>query len=134
MSRSVIYTVNQSIQTVPDGGAVSLGTIVRRYGCNLGLSGNAIVADGIGYYSIDASIVTTPTAAGNITATLFRNGVAIPGATATMSVSTVGNTVTLSIPTEIRECCSGQGIASITCVLTGQASNVSNVAIRVAKD
>lgn len=134
MSRSVIYTVNQSVQAVPDGGAVSLGTIVRRYGCNLGLSGNAILVDGIGYYAIDASVVVTPDAVGNITATLFRNGVAIPGATATGSVSTVGNTVTLNIPTEIRESCCGQGMASITCILTGQASSVSNVAIRVAKD
>ena len=134
MSKSAIYTVNQSSQSVEPTGVVNLGSIVRRYGCNLNLSGNSILVDGVGYYSIDCNVVATIPTAGTLTATLFKNGVAIPGATASADTAADGDVVTLPISIMIRESCSCNDASSITCVLTGVASTVSNISMRVVKD
>jgi len=133
MSRSGIYTVNSTTQTVADGGAVSLGSVIRRYGCDCQLSGNAILLVGAGYYDISVAIVAAPTAAGDLTATLFKDGVEIPGATATATAVAAGDFVTLPLLPLVRQVCCGSS-GSITCVLTGAASEVSNVAFKVIKE
>lgn len=133
MSRSAIYTVNASTQSVADGGAVSLGSVVRRFGCDCQLSGNAILLDSPGYYDVTATIVAAPTAAGDLTATLYRDGVAVPGATATATATAAGDFVTLVLPPLVRLVCCGSS-AALTCVLSGVASDVSNVAIKVVKE
>ena len=57
----------------------------------------------------------------------------LTGATATGSVSTAGNPVTLPIQTTIREGCGCDGGTALTVVLVSGASTVSNVALRVEK-
>lgn len=134
MSKSAIYTANSSAQNVAINGVISPGTVVRRFGPNLTLSGNAIQVDGAGYYNIEASITAAPTAAGNVTITVFKDGVAIPGATATQSTTTANNPVNISISSLVREFCSCcDGLSNLTFVLTGTASAVSNVAIVIEK-
>ena len=134
MSKSAIYVANTSAQNVAVNGIIAPGTIIRRFGPNLGLSGNAIQIDGAGYYDIEASITAAPTAAGNVTVTVFKDGVAIPGATATQSTTAANNPVNISISSLVREfcpCC--DGLSNLTFVLTGTAAAVSNVAIVVEK-
>lgn len=130
-SKSAIFTANTNPQTVPVGGTLALGSIVRRYGGNLNLNGNSITINGCndaGYYDVKASITAAPAAAGTVTATLFRNGVAVPGATASAAVTTAGNPVNLSIVALVREFCCGDDSA-LTLVLTGATATVSNVAV-----
>lgn len=134
MSKSAIYTVNNSAQNVAVNGVINLGSIIRRFGPNLTLSGNAIQVCGAGYYDIDASITLAPTAAGNVTVTVFKDNIAIPGATATTSVDTVNNPVNLSICALLREpceCC--ESVNNLTFVLTGTAASVTNTAVVVEK-
>jgi len=134
MSKSLIYTANTSAQSVALNGIINPGTVVRRFGPNLNLSGNAIQIDGGGYYSIDASFIAAPTAAGNVTITAYLNNVAIPGAVATASVETENNPINLSINAVLREpcqCC--EGISNLTFVLTDTAATVSNSAVVVEK-
>ena len=134
MSKSAIYIANTSAQNVAVNGIINPGTIIRRFGQNLGLSGNAIQIDGAGYYDIDVSITAAPTAAGNVTVTMLKDGVAIPGATATQSTTAANNPVNLSISSLVREfcpCC--DGLSNLTFVLTGTAASISNVAIVVEK-
>jgi len=134
MSRSAIYTVNQSAQNVAVNGTLNLGSVIRRFGPNLTMSGNAIQISGAGYYDIDASITLAPSAAGNVTITAFVDNVAIPGATVTGSVATANDPVNLSLSSLFREgcpCC--EGLSNLTFVLTGTAASVTNVAIVVEK-
>ena len=129
MAKSALYTVNNSTQTVPVDGAINLGTIVRRFGYNLDLSGNAIKLDGAGYYELDASVTLEPSAAGEVTLTAYLNGIALSGATASETVATEDTPVNLSICALIREgcpCCNSN--SNITFVLTGTESNVTNIA------
>ena len=134
MSKSAIYTVNQSAQNVAVNGIINLGTIIRRFGPNLDLSGDAIMLNGAGYYDIDASMTLAPTAAGNVTITAYKDNVAIPGATATEAVATANDPVNISISSLVREscpCC--EGLSSITFVLTGTAASVTNAAVVIQK-
>ena len=129
--KSAIFTANTTAQTVAVGGTLSLGSIIRRYGCDLNLNGSSITINGCndaGYYDVKASVTAAPTAAGTVTVTLFRNGVAVPGATASAAVSTAGNPVALPIAALVREFCCGDDSA-LTLVLSGAASTVSNVAV-----
>lgn len=135
MSKSAIFTANTASQAVAVGGTLALGSIVRRYGCDLNLNGNSITINGCndaGYYDVKVSVTAAPTAAGAVTVTLFRNGVAVPGATATAAVSTAGNPVALPIVALVREFCCGDDSA-LTLVLTGSTATVTNVAVVVER-
>ena len=132
MSRSAIYVANSFNQTIDVDGLIGLGSVIRRFGPNLSLAGNAIQATGQGYYDLDASITVTPSAAGTVTVTAYANGVAIPGATASETVAETDTTVNLSIDALYRLICPCEDI-NITFVLTGAASVVNNIAVEVNK-
>lgn len=130
--KSLIYTAMQTPTAVAVGGIIPLGTIVRRYGCNCNLNGNGIAINGQGYYDVDVSVEAVPDAAGTVTVQLLKDGVAVPGATAAATVAAVANTVTLAFPATVRlGCCSTGSV--LTLLLTGAASTVNNVALRVQR-
>lgn len=131
MSRSLIQTANQSAQAAAAGGIIGLGSTQRRFGCNLRLSGNGIEAVGEGYYTIDANVSVTPTAAGAVTIAVFQDGVQIPGAIA-FTTGTAAAPEAVVIPTTIRlGCCDSS--STITVVLVAGAGTVNNIAVRVIK-
>ena len=135
MSKSAIYTVNTSIQNLVDGSVLNLGSVIRRFGCNCQLSGNAIRVAGAGYYKLNASIIISPAAANTtITVTAFKDGAVIPGAQAQAAVATAASPVTLPIEAIIREncaCCDDS--SNINFVVTGGEATVSNIAVTVEK-
>lgn len=134
MGRSLIQTANQSSQTVALNSAISLGNVIRRFGCNCKLSGNAIEVFGEGYYTIDCTVTATPTAAGKVSIALFNNGVQIPGTLVSGGITTVGNSVTLPITTTIRQGCCSDGPNIITCSLLAGPGSIDNVSFRVIKE
>lgn len=136
MSKSAIYTANTSpselvISTAYPFATIPLGSTIRRFGCNLQQVGNGIAAQGTGYYKINASVTLTPTAAGNVTVVAFKDGVAIPGATATESVTTAGNTVSVPITAIIRNTCCDS--STLTFALTTASATINNIAVTVEK-
>lgn len=133
MGKSLIQVANQSLQTVAPNSIISLGSVQRRFGCNLRLSGNAIEVAGEGYYEIDATVSLAPTAIGNVSVALYENGVQIPGAIAYGSVSTAENSVTLPLVATIRQGCCCDSADNITCVLIEGESTVQNISLRVVK-
>lgn len=129
--KSALYTAMQTPTAVAAGGVIPLGSLIRRYGCGISLNGNAVNITDTGYYDVDASITVAPTAAGTVTATLIRDGVAIPGASASAALA-AGTPETLSFPALVRQACCASGSA-LTLVLSGAAATVSNVAMRVQR-
>lgn len=134
MGKSLIQVANPSTQNIAINSIIPLGSVQRRYGCNLRMSGNAIEVDGQGYYTIDADVSIAPTATGNVTVALYNNGVQIPGAIAYGSVSTASNPITLCINTTIRQGCCCDSADNITCVLLAGAGTVNNISLRVVKE
>lgn len=121
----------QTPTAVAVDGVIPLGSLIRRYGCDVALNGNAVNITGAGYYDVDASVTVTPAAAGTVTITLYKDGVAVPGATASETAAANG-TVNLCIPALVRQVCCAEGSA-LTLVLTGAAATVNNVALRVQR-
>ena len=130
MSKSVIYTANATATVLAVGDLIPLGSTSRRYGCNLRQDGNGITATGAGYYLVTMSATVAPTAAGAVTITGQKDGVAIIGATAT-STAAAGATTNLAFSTIVRNLGCDSSILSL--VLTGAAATVSNFAVSVVK-
>lgn len=139
--KSAIYTANTSANTITltaaqPTAALPLGTVIRRFGRNIQLSGTGILLDGEGYYDVDASVTLTTAAAGNYTVALFRDGVAVPGATQTVT-AVAGASITFNIPALVRlQCCDSS--ATLTLVLTTTATlpatiTVNNVGVVAEK-
>ena len=133
MSKSLIQVANQSSQTVADNSIISLGSVQRRFGCNLRLSGNAIEADGAGYYTITGAVSVAPTAAGPVTVAIYDNGVQIPGVIAFGTVAAAGDSITLPLVGTIRQGCCCDSADNLTLMLIEGAGIVSNVSLRVEK-
>ena len=133
MSKSLIQVANQSPQDVAVNGIINLGSTQRRYGCNCRLSGNGIEINGQGYYTIDADVSVSPTAAGAVTVGIYNNGVQIPGAIA-YTTGTAGDPISVSISTTIRQGCCCDSADNLTVVLIEGAGVVNNVAVRVIKE
>lgn len=131
MSKSLIQTVNAGPQTVAELGVIGLGTTTRRFGCNLRQSGDAIECAGCGYYTVTATVIAAPTAAGVVTVEAYQNGVAVPGAIASATVATADSPVTLPLVGSIRLAC--EETATLTFVLTEGSGTVENIAVRVQK-
>ena len=134
MSKSAIYTVNNTLQTVADGGTIDLGIVQRRFGCNLNLVNNAIREAGAGYYDIQASITAAPTAEGEITISVYKNNILLPGATATVTAAAAGDNINLAISALDREkcnCC--DDISNLTFVVSQGETNISNISVKVVK-
>ena len=129
--KSALYAAMQTPTAVVVDGVIPLGSLIRRYGCDVALNDNAVNITGTGYYDVDASVTVTPIAAGTVTITLYKDGVAVPGATASETAAANG-TVDLSIPALVRQICCAAGSA-LTLVLTGAAATVNNVALRVQR-
>ena len=131
MSKAVLYAANTNPQTVVAAGSVvNFGSIVRRYGCNCNLSGGNAIVEGIGYYAVDANVTFGGTTASTVVVQLYNDGVAIPGATATVVIGNNG-TGSVTIPTVVRQRCCVE--STITANITGLAGTVSNASIRVVK-
>ena len=122
-----IVMIRSSLNTVLAGGTIPLGAIIRRFGCGMDVNGNGLTICEPGYYAIDVSVTVLPTAATPITATLLRDGVAVPGATATETPTSAGAAVNLSFPALVRHFCNC-GAATLTVVLSA-AGTVNNMAI-----
>jgi len=130
---SAIYTVNSSDQAVGVNGIISLGSTIRRFGKNINLVGNAINISGSGYFDVDASITITGTNAGTVTVSLYKDGTAVSGAEASVSL-TAGDVVTVPINALVREfgCCADNN-SNLTFVLGGFAETINNISVVVER-
>lgn len=131
MSRAALYAANTNPQTVvATGSVVNFGSIIRRYGCNCSVSGGNATVEGLGYYAVDANVTFSGTAASTVVVQLYKDGVVIPGAVATVIIGANG-IGSVAIPTIVRERCCVE--STITANISGLAGTVTNAAIRVIK-
>ena len=132
MSKSAIYTTNTTAPTIAVDGIIPVGTTTRRYGCNIRQDGNAITLCGQGYYLVNVSATVTPTAAGTVSVTAQKDGVAIVGATGSETVAAVSNAANISITAIVRNAC-GCDSSILSFILGGVAAVVDNFAVTVVK-
>lgn len=123
--RAILYAANTNAQAVALNGIISFGDVVRRLGCNLNIANGTLISGSAGYTKIDTNFTVTA-GAGTTTITLYKDGVPITGATASV-VTTADQIVNIQIPAIVRDyrCCG----STITAVLSGAAGTVTNAAI-----
>jgi len=136
--RAMIYAANTRPQTVLAEGAVLPGAVIYSCGCvgncSYGsTSANGVQIRGTGCHDIVATVDLIPAAAGTITAALYADGVAIPGATASATVAAADTEVTLPLIGGLKKVCCNAGPSNITCVLSAEAT-VNNYAIKVVRE
>lgn len=124
--KSALYGVNTYEQNLTVGDVINFGQIVRRFGCHTNLNSGNVVLKGVGYYSFDSIFQFTGT--GTATITFYKDGVAIPGAKASVVMAT---DTSVSIPFMVRETCDCE--STITAVITGADATMTNAAIKVVK-
>lgn len=133
--KSLIYAANTASSSVVSGATLPLTTIVRRRGCDLNLSGNAIAITDTGsnYYMVTVNATFTAPVAGDVTLVLQQNGVNVTGATASTTITTPTTEVrSLSFQTMVRTF-NNQGLDNLTIVDTGVGAVFTNIAITVEK-
>lgn len=131
--KSNIYAVNTTSASVVANGTLPLSTTVRRYGCSANLSGNSISLSDAGYYLVIVNATFTAPVAGTVALTLQDDGVVVPGATASTTITTATTEVrSLSLAATVRVFCNSAPDA-LTIVNTGVAATFSNISIDVVK-
>lgn len=133
MSKSAIYATDTSSNSVAIGGVVPISTVGRRFGCSVGLQNNGVVLKERGYYDVDVNLTATSTVASTATVSLYQDGQPISGASATVTVGTVGDVISLPLSALVRVtgCCCNTSV--LTLVVSGQALTVTNASIKVEK-
>ena len=129
--KSGIYTATTTDQAVGANSALPLGSIIRRFGCSVDLNGNGVNIREQGYYNVDGSITYTPTDAGLLTVQLMADGVAVPGASASVT-AVAATTYNLDIVGMVRRCCSAPGTLTLMVNLAGTVNNVGLIVGKVA--
>lgn len=143
----LIGTRNTTTQAVPAGSALLVGDVYRRYckknSCGISAFSNnlsSIAAQHSGIYHVTATITFTGDAAGDVTFQLTQNGIAIPGAIATETITTattevrttaidfyvlVDNICVLGSPTTVGSAIGVSNTGAIDATVTNYVLNVS---------
>lgn len=104
MCKSALYAANTGTQAITAGSPISFGSIVRRYGGYLNLSGGNVVTEGAGYYEAIVNLTFVADTAGEVNVSMYSDGVEIPGATVSVP-GTAGIEYTVTIPAIIKQKC-----------------------------
>lgn len=130
--KSLLYVANTVAQTVAVNGSIVLGNIIRRLGCRINQSGSSIVLCGCDYYKVNVSVTLAPTVDGTATVSLFQDGNAVQGATGSVTTAAAAQSAVISFPAIVRT--RGRNSSVLNLILTGVASDVTNVAITVEEE
>ena len=134
----MISTYNATTQTVDVGSAYVFDTNRIVTGCTVGhVPGTStFTLTKPGYYYVTFNTTFTTEAAGNVTVELRNGGIAVPGANATETITTVGNTKSIAFTTIIKvlpSCCAIDNTATLTFVVDGTAIDASTANVNITK-
>lgn len=128
---SLIYMITPTTSAVTSGGVLPLSTIARRRGKLITSETDSILLGAPGYYKVTATITFTAPAAGDVTIQLQKDGVVVPGITASETITTATTEIrTITLSGIVRVPCCGDA-ASLSLVNTGVAITTSNISIDV---
>lgn len=137
-SKSGIFAVNTT-----QSGSLAVGSIynptsvIRKYGKYCSLNGEGITigncSTGAGYYDVDATVCVLSSAAGTVTAQLYKDGSPVTGAVASVTVTAANQYVCLPISAMVRLNCNCD-TSVLTIVMGGQTTTPFNLAVNVEKE
>ena len=134
----MISIYNSTTQTVDVGGAYVFDTNRIVTGCTVSHTAGTPTISLVkpGYYYVTFNTTFTTDATGNATVELQNGGTAIPGAIGTETVTTAGDTKSISFTTIVKvcpSCCAIDHTARLTFVATGIALTASIATVNITK-
>jgi hypothetical protein len=134
----MISTFNSTTQTVDVGGAYVFDTNRIVTGCTVGhVPGtSSLVLNKPGYYYITFNTTFTTATTGDATVELQNGGIAVPGANATETVTTAGDTKSISFTTIVKvlpSCPAIDNTTTLTFVATSIALDASTASVSITK-
>ena len=134
----MINSYNSVAQAVDSGAAYVFDTNRIVTGCTVGhTAGTAtFTLNKPGYYYVTFNTTVTTETTGNVTVELQNDGVAVPGANGTETVTTAGDTKSITFATIVRvlpSCCMVDNTAKLTFVATGIALNATAANVNITK-
>lgn len=133
MANGALYVTGGRSLATTTGEIVPLGTVVRKFGNNISYGNGTIYLRDRGYYDIDAAFVIEPSAAGTVTVQMYKNGVPVQNAFASISVTTTDVVETICIPAIMRVRCNCDDPVEITYQVTSGTVEVLNASATVIK-
>ena len=131
MRTNLTFMTTTTDQTVLTNGIIPLTTIQRKYGCAILPTSDGVLLSRPGYYKVNASVTFTAPTAGTISLQLQKNGVNVPGVTASTTITTATTEVrTLNISGIVRLNCV-EGIATLSLLNTGEGITLNNAAFDI---
>lgn len=133
----MINTYNTTTQNVVANGTITFTTDRILTGCTVTRNGNTFQLNKPGYYYVTFNAVAAATeTVGDLTVELYNNGVAVPGAIATVTTTTAGNNDNYAFTTIIRvlpSCPMVNNAANLTIVNTGVDATYTVANINITK-
>ena len=133
----MINTYNTTTQNVAANGTVTFTTDRILTGCTVTRNGNTFQLNKPGYYYVTFNAVAAATeTVGDLTVELYNNGVAVPGATATVTTTAAGNNDNYAFTTIIRvlpSCPMIDNTVNLTVVNTGVDATYTVANINITK-
>lgn len=132
----MISSYNITTQNVAVDGLLTFTTDRILTGCTVTRNGPTFQLNKPGYYYVTFNANGSATSVTNVTIELQNNGIAVPGATATITPAAVGNTMNFAFAAIIKvppSCCAVNNTANLTLVNTGAAATFTNVNINITK-
>ena len=133
----MINTYNTTTQNVAANGTVTFTTDRILTGCTVTRNGNTFQLNKPGYYYVTFNAVAAATeTVGDLTVELYNNGVAVPGAAATVTTTTAGNNDNYAFTTIIRvlpSCPMIDNTVNLTVVNTGVDATYAVANINITK-
>jgi hypothetical protein len=133
----MISSYNITSQDVPVNGLLTFTTDRILTGCTITRNGPTFQLNKPGYYYVtfnaDGAATTTP---GDVVLVLQNNGVAIPGAMATVTVAAADDATNLAFATIVKvppSCCAIDNTVMLTLANTGVPATYTNVNINITK-
>lgn len=134
----MISTYNSNTQTVEVGSAYVFDTNRVVTGCTVGHTPGSTTFNLTkpGYYYVTFNTTFTTAAAGDAVVELRNNGTAVPGATGSETVTTIGDSKSISFSTIVKvlpSCAVVDNTATLTFVATGIELEASTAAVSITK-
>ena len=132
----MISSYNITTQLVAVDGLLTFTTDRILTGCTVTRNGQTFQLNKPGYYYVTFNADTSTATVDAITVELQNNGVAVPGATATITPAVADDVMNLAFATIIKvppSCCAIDNTANLTLVNTGVAATFTNVNINITK-
>jgi hypothetical protein len=134
----MISAYNSTTQTLAVGDAYTFDTNRIATGCTVGhvVGTPAFVLTKPGYYYVSFNTTFTSQTTGDATVSLLKDGVAIPGATGTQTISTAGDITSVAFASIVKvlpSCCAIDNTATLTFVVSGLAIDATVGAVNITK-